>query len=106
MGYLGFALSNALRSSMTSAVEMVMVCSMRNHGGVVRSSAEGIPQPWMDELNDQMAMISDPEGRSAVMTEMAISAHRRQDIGAGALAEMLELAEAARLWAHAEREAE
>ncbi|MFV3316590.1 hypothetical protein [Pseudomonas sp. NY15374] len=79
---------------------------MRNRGGVVRSSAAGIPQPWMDALNDQMAMITDPDGRSAVMTEMAISAHRRQVVDAGALVEMLELAEAARLWAHAEREAE
>lgn len=83
-----------------------MVCSMRNRGGVVCSSAAGIPQPWIDELNDQMAMITDPDGRSAVMAEMAVSAHRRQDVNAGALAEMLELAEAARLWAHAEREAE
>ncbi|MBH3460286.1 hypothetical protein [Pseudomonas putida] len=79
---------------------------MRNPGGVVRISAAGIPQPWMDELNDQMAMITDPDGRSAVMAEMAVSAHRRRDVDAGALAEMLELAEAARLWAHAEREAE
>ncbi|AXA27626.1 hypothetical protein C1S65_16410 [Pseudomonas putida] len=66
----------------------------------------GIPQPWIDELNDQMAMITDPDGRSAVMAEMAVSAHRRRDVDAEALAEMLELAEAARLWAHAEREAE
>lgn len=79
---------------------------MRNRGGAVLSSAAGIPQPWMDELNDQMAMITDPDGRSAVMAEMAVSAHRRQDVDAGELAEMLELAEAARLWAHAEREAE
>ncbi|ANC03900.1 hypothetical protein AB688_17955 [Pseudomonas putida] len=79
---------------------------MRNPGGVVHSSAAGIPQPWMVELNDQMAMITDPDGRSAVMAEMAVYAHRRQDVDAGALAEMLELAEAARLWAHAEREAE
>lgn len=79
---------------------------MHSLGGVVRSSVAGIPQPWIDELNDQMAMITDPDGRSAVMAEMAVSAHRRRDVDAEALAEMLELAEAARLWAHAEHEAE
>ena len=79
---------------------------MRSRGGAVRSSAAGIPQPWMDELNDQVAMVADPDGRAEVMGEMAMAAHRRQDVDAGALAEMLELAEAARLWAHAEREAE
>ncbi|WP_430624179.1 hypothetical protein [Pseudomonas entomophila] len=72
----------------------------------MRSSAAGIPQPWMDELNDQVALNADPDGRAEVMVEMAMAARRRQDVDAVALAEMLELAEAARLWAHAEREAE
>ena len=83
-----------------------MGCSMRSRGGVVRSSVAGIPQPWMDELNDQVALYADPDGRAEVMAEMAVAAHRRQDVDAGSLAEMLELAEAARLWAHAERETE
>lgn len=70
------------------------------------SSLSGIPQPWMDELNDQVAMVADPDGRAEVMAEMAMAARRRQDVNAAALAEMLELVEAARLWAHAERESE
>lgn len=60
----------------------------------------------MDELNDQVAMVADPDGRAEVMAEVAMAAHRRQEVDAAALTEMLELAEAARLWAHAERESE
>lgn len=80
------------------------MCSMRNRGGVVRSSAAGIPQPWMDELNDQVAMITDPDGRARVLCEMAFAARRRADVDARGLSDMLEFVESARLWALLEHE--
>lgn len=59
----------------------------------------GLPQAWVAELDDQTALIEDPDGRAAVLSEMAYVAHRRRDIDEGDLVDMLELAEAARLWA-------
>lgn len=59
----------------------------------------GLPQAWVAELDDQTALIEDPDGRAAVPSEMAYVAHRRRDIDEGDLVDMLELAEAARLWA-------
>jgi hypothetical protein len=56
------------------------------------------------ELNDQSALIDDPDGRAAVLAELAISAHGRRDVDADQLADMLEFAEAARLWALVEDE--
>ena len=58
-----------------------------------------LPQAWVAELDDQVALIEDPAGRAAVLSEMAYAAHRRQDIDEGGLVDMLELAEAARMWA-------
>lgn len=62
------------------------------------SSLAGIPQPWLDELGDQSALVTDPDGRAAVLAEMAYAASRRKDVDAGALSDMLELVEAARIW--------
>jgi hypothetical protein len=59
----------------------------------------GIPQAWLDELNDQSALITDPDGRAAVLDEMAYAAHRRREVCDDNLVDMLELAEAARAWA-------
>lgn len=64
----------------------------------------GIPQPWLDELSDQPALVTDPDGRAAVLEEMAYAACRRQEIDPSVLSDMLELAEAARVWALLERE--
>ncbi|MNH37247.1 hypothetical protein D3C79_981270 [compost metagenome] len=58
----------------------------------------GIPQAWLDELSDQFALVTDPEGRSAVLDEMAYAAHRRGEVSAEYLVDMLELSEAARAW--------
>ncbi|WP_433734956.1 hypothetical protein [Pseudomonas monteilii] len=58
-----------------------------------------LPAAWLAELNDQSALLADPDGRAAVLAALAISAHRRSDVDAGQLADMLEFAEAARLWA-------
>ncbi|HEK1684125.1 TPA: hypothetical protein SMR42_000430 [Pseudomonas putida] len=54
---------------------------------------------WLAELHDRVALLADPDGRVAVLNEMAYAARRRRDIGEDALVDMLELAEAARMWA-------
>lgn len=64
----------------------------------------GIPQAWVAELDDQTALITDPDGRAAVLSEMAYAAHRRQEVDDGALVDMLEIVESARLWALNESE--
>ncbi|CAB5623593.1 hypothetical protein [Pseudomonas asiatica] len=61
--------------------------------------ATELPGAWLAELNDQVALVADPDGRAAVLSEMAYAAHRRQEIDESDLVDMLELAEAARLWA-------
>ncbi|MCO7526411.1 hypothetical protein NJH54_18105 [Pseudomonas asiatica] len=61
--------------------------------------ATDLPQAWLAELNDQVALVADPDGPAAVLDEMAYAAHRRQEIDESDLVEMLEMAEAARLWA-------
>ncbi|WP_069942559.1 hypothetical protein [Pseudomonas putida] len=63
-----------------------------------------LPAAWLAELNDQSALVADPDGRAAVLAELAIAAHRRSDVDANQLADMLEFAEAARLWALVEDE--
>ncbi|MFK2910827.1 hypothetical protein [Pseudomonas sp. 3HC3] len=59
----------------------------------------GIPQAWVAVLDDQTALITDPDGRAAVLSEMAYAAHRRQEVDDGDLVDMLEIVESARLWA-------
>ncbi|AHC81975.1 hypothetical protein X969_08340 [Pseudomonas monteilii SB3078] len=63
-----------------------------------------LPTAWLAELNDQHALIADPDGRATVLAELAVSAHQRCDVDADQLADMLEFAESARLWAHYEHE--
>ncbi len=60
---------------------------------------DGLPRAWLDELNDQFALVMDPDGRAVVLSEMAYAAHRRGEVAEDALVDMLELVEAARLWA-------
>lgn len=64
----------------------------------------GIPTAWLDELNDQFSLITDPDGRAAVLDEMAYAAHRRHEVNSENLVDMLELAEAGRVWALMEHE--
>lgn len=52
----------------------------------------------MDELNDQFALVTDPDGRTALLDEMDYAAHRRREVSAENLIDMLELSEAARAW--------
>ena len=82
------------------------MCCTRSHGGVVRWAlmATDLPQAWLAELNDQTALVADPDGRAAVLSEMAYAGHRRKEVDDGDLVDMLELAEAARLWALDESE--
>lgn len=82
-----------------------MACSMRNPGGAVQLgiTMTDLPRAWLDELRDQCALVSDPDGRAAVLSEMATAAHRRREVGDGQLVDMLEFVEAARLWAMEEQ---
>ncbi|MCY1190225.1 hypothetical protein RDI61_14325 [Pseudomonas plecoglossicida] len=59
----------------------------------------GLPRAWVAELDDQTALITDPDGRAAVLSEMAYAAHRRQEVDDDDLVDMLEIVESARLWA-------
>lgn len=61
--------------------------------------ATELPQAWLAELNDQAAMVADPDGRAAVLDEMAYAARRRREVDDGDLVDMLEIVESARLWA-------
>ncbi|MGX1022504.1 hypothetical protein AB7M33_005180 [Pseudomonas sp. Y3 TE3536] len=63
-----------------------------------------LPSAWLAELNDQSALLADPDGRAAVLAELAMSAYRRTDVDADQLADMLEFSEAARLWALLDQE--
>ncbi|APO81669.1 hypothetical protein [Pseudomonas putida] len=61
--------------------------------------ATELPQAWLVELNDQAALVADPDGRAAVLDEMAYAARRRREVDDGDLVDMLEIVETARLWA-------
>jgi hypothetical protein len=60
--------------------------------------SQHLPALWVAELDDFAALTDDPEGRAAVLEIMALAAHRRKEVDADQLADMLELAEAARLY--------
>lgn len=78
-----------------------MACFMRSRGGAGRWAimATELPPPWLAELNDQAALVADPDGRAAVLDEMAYAARRRREVDDGDLVDMLEIVESARLWA-------
>ncbi|KIC79568.1 hypothetical protein [Pseudomonas sp. C5pp] len=61
--------------------------------------ATELPGAWLAELNDQVALAADPDGRAAVLDEMAYAARRRREVDDGDLVDMLEIVESARLWA-------
>lgn len=63
-----------------------------------------LPRAWLAELYDRFALVTDPGGRAAVLSEMAYAARRRREVDDGCLSDMLELAEAARAWALLEHE--
>nr|WP_085664739.1 hypothetical protein [Pseudomonas sp. B5(2017)] len=53
----------------------------------------------MAELNDQAAPVTDPDGRAAVLDEMAYAARRRREVDDDDLVDIVEIVESARLWA-------
>lgn len=65
-----------------------------------------LPPVWLAELDDQVALVTDPDGRTAVLSEMAYAANRQEEVGGDVLVDMLELVEAARQWANTEGETE
>ena len=77
------------------------MCCMRSRGGAGQWAvmATELPQAWLAELNDQVALVADPDGRAAVLSEMAYAARRRREVDDGDLVDMLEIVESARLWA-------
>ncbi len=79
---------------------------MPSRGGAGRWAimATELPQAWLVELNDQVALVADPDGRAAVLDEMAYAARRRREVDDGDLVDMLEIVESARLWALDESE--
>jgi len=63
-----------------------------------------LPAEWVAELKDQSALITDPDGRAAVLSEMAFGAYRRGEASDDDLSAMLEMVEAGRWWAMSEIE--
>ncbi|KAF4557027.1 hypothetical protein HBJ16_005409, partial [Pseudomonas sp. CES] len=62
-----------------------MAFCMPSRGGAGRWAimATELPQAWLAELNDQVALVADPDGRAAVLDEMAYAARRRQEVDDG-----------------------
>jgi len=77
--------------------------SLSGAGRLVVMATE-LPQAWLAELNDLVALVADLDGRAAVLSGMAYAGYRRTEVDDGDLVDMLELAEAARLWALDESE--
>jgi len=65
----------------------------------------GLPAAWLAELDDQVALLHDPDGRAAVLEAMAFAGHRRGGVATEQRPEMLEFVEAGRLWGLVEGEA-
>lgn len=78
---------------------------MRRRGGAGRLMT-GLPKVWLAELNDLSELITDPDVPAAVLFEMACAARRRGEVDSAQLSEVLEFADAARLWALTENEKE
>lgn len=76
---------------------------MRSRDGAGRLMTV-LANAWLAELNDHSELITDPDGRAAVLCEMAYAAHRRREVDSSQLSEMLEFADSARLWALTEHE--
>lgn len=78
-----------------------MAFCMHSPGGAERKAlmALDLPLAWLAELNDQSELVKDPDGRASVLSELAMAAHRRCEVTAEQLCEMLEFTESARLWA-------
>lgn len=56
------------------------------------------PNSWLADLNDQEALLNDPEAWSACLSVKAQAAVESGDVDARQLSDMLEFVEAGRLW--------
>ncbi|MFJ3486562.1 hypothetical protein ACIPL1_24635 [Pseudomonas sp. NPDC090202] len=59
---------------------------------------------WRSAINDRDSLITDPEAQSRKLADLALQAGRVRQVTADELSEMLELSDAARLWALSELE--
>ena len=55
-----------------------------------------IPEAWLEALNCQPAWIDNPDGRAAELSARAMDLHRRRQVDADTLSDMLEMVEAGR----------
>lgn len=62
------------------------------------------PKAWVAELNDREPLISDPDARVEVLRQQAYALYLQREVSFEEMGEMLELVEAARLWALIEHE--
>ncbi|MGG3793615.1 hypothetical protein ABEU86_04895 [Pseudomonas paraversuta] len=54
---------------------------------------------WQALIKQRFDLVTDPEGHWRKLVDLALLAHARHEVGSGELSEMLELADAAKLWA-------
>ena len=54
---------------------------------------------WQALIKQSFDLVTDPEGHWRKLVDLALLAHARHEVGSGELSEMLELADAAKLWA-------
>jgi len=53
---------------------------------------------WQAAINQRFDLVTDPEVHWRKLVDLAMLAHTRRQVCSGELSEMLELADAARLW--------
>ena len=54
---------------------------------------------WQALIKQRFDLVTDPEGHWRKLVDLAMLAHKRRQVCSGELSEMLELADAAKLWA-------
>ena len=54
---------------------------------------------WQAAIKQRFDLVTDPEGHWRKLVALAMLAHKRRQVCSGELSEMLELADAAKLWA-------
>ena len=59
---------------------------------------------WQAAIKQHFDLVTNPEGHSRKLVDLAMLAHKRRQVCSGELSEMLELSDAARLWGLAEWE--
>ena len=53
---------------------------------------------WQALIKQRFDLVTDPEGHWRKLVDLAMLAHKRRQVCSGELSEMLELADAAKLW--------